>query len=119
MDEVKPRQSKSPLIAIVRGFLIAVAVFVAVGLVVMEGIMPRMKAEADLRSETAYAAVATVSVAHPRRGTPTEEIVLPATLKPYIDAPIYARTNGYLKSWAVDIGSRVKAGQLLAEIDTP
>ena len=41
------------------------------------------------------------------------------TCKPYIDAPIYARTNGYLKSWSADIGARVKAGQLLAEIDAP
>jgi len=40
-------------------------------------------------------------------------------MQPYIDAPIYARTNGYLKSWQVDIGAHVKAGQLLAEIDTP
>jgi RND family efflux transporter MFP subunit len=121
MDEIKPNQNQkqNPLIRIVRGLLIAVALFIVVGLVVMEGIMPRMKAEADLRSETAYAAVTNVSVSHPRRGTPTEEIVLPATIKPYIDAPIYARTNGYLKSWAVDIGAHVKAGQLLAEIDTP
>jgi RND family efflux transporter MFP subunit len=48
-----------------------------------------------------------------------QEIVLPGDMQAYIDAPIYARTNGYLKSWTADIGARVKAGQLLAEIDAP
>jgi RND family efflux transporter MFP subunit len=46
-------------------------------------------------------------------------LVLPGTVQAYIEAPIYARTNGYLKTWSVDIGSTVKKGQLLAEIDTP
>jgi RND family efflux transporter MFP subunit len=58
-------------------------------------------------------------VIHPKRGAPQQEIVLPGGMQPYTDAPIYARTNGYLKSWTVDIGTRVKAGQLLAEIDSP
>ena len=45
--------------------------------------------------------------------------MLPGTIQAFSDAPIYARTNGYLKQWYVDIGARVQAGQLLAEIDTP
>ena len=45
--------------------------------------------------------------------------MLPANVQAFKDAPIYARTNGYLKKWYVDIGGHVKAGQLLAEIDTP
>ena len=60
-----------------------------------------------------------VSLAQPKRGAPQEEIVLPGNIQAFIDAPIYARTNGYLKRWYVDIGGRVKTGQLLAEIDTP
>src|SRR5208282_3973527 len=48
-----------------------------------------------------------------------ENLVLPGTLMAYIESPIYARTNGYLKKWYHDIGSRVAKGELLAEIDTP
>src|SRR5687767_2146052 len=50
---------------------------------------------------------------------PPLEIVLPGNTQAFIDAPIYARTNGYLKRWYVDIGAHVKRGQLLAEIETP
>ena len=50
---------------------------------------------------------------------PREELVLPGNVQAFIEAPIYARTNGYLKSWYTDIGTPVKKGQLLAEIDTP
>ena len=64
-------------------------------------------------------AVPTVAVVQPKRSGPAQEIVLPANVQAFADAPIYARTNGYLKRWYVDIGGRVKAGQLLAEIDTP
>jgi RND family efflux transporter MFP subunit len=120
MDEMKlSNNSGHRLIRIFRTILVSIALLVTVGVVVMEGIMPRIKAESDLRSETTYSAVPTVAVAHPRRGAPAEEIILPANIKPYMDAAIYARTNGYLKSWVADIGSHVKAGQLLAEIDTP
>ena len=119
MEEIKSQSIKARVVGFLRGFLITVALFVAVALIVMEGIVPRMKAEADLRAETAYAAVPTVNVAHPKLGAPAEEIVLPANIKPFMDAPIYARTNGYLKNWSADIGAHVKTGQLLAEIDTP
>ena len=45
--------------------------------------------------------------------------MLPGNTQPLIDAPVYARTNGYLKKWYADIGARVKAGDLLADIETP
>ena len=61
----------------------------------------------------------TVDVIQPKQGAPHQEIVLPGNIQAFTDAPIYARTNGYLKKWYVDIGARVKAGQLLAVIDTP
>src|SRR5665213_3739928 len=48
-----------------------------------------------------------------------QELVLPGTLNAYIDAPIYARVDGYLKRWYVDIGGHVRAGQPLADIETP
>jgi RND family efflux transporter MFP subunit len=78
------------------------------------------RAAAKLVSATEDAAIVTVNTTHPKPTDPTgSELVLPGTVQANIDAPIYARTSGYLKRWLVDIGTRVKAGQLLAEIDTP
>lgn len=62
---------------------------------------------------------ATVAVVHPRPAESAESLSLPGNVQAYLDTPIYARTNGYLKRWLVDIGAKVRAGQLLAEIDTP
>jgi RND family efflux transporter MFP subunit len=88
-------------------------------LLVVGAILPRVRARAALRSETNELAVPTVIVVQPKRAAPGQEVVLPANVQAFKDAPIYARTNGYLKRWYVDIGGRVKAGQLIAEIDTP
>jgi RND family efflux transporter MFP subunit len=60
-----------------------------------------------------------VAVVSPERGVPQEEVVLPGTMQPFVDSPIYARTNGYLRRWYADIGTRVTSGELLAEIDAP
>jgi len=70
-------------------------------------------------AETAAMAVPVVNVVSPQRTAPSHEIVLPGNVEPYMTAPIYSRTSGYVKKWYVDIGARVKKGQLLAEIDTP
>lgn len=72
-----------------------------------------------LAKETEALSIPTVSVIHPSIETGVEELVLPGTLQAYVESPIYARTNGYLKKWYHDIGTRVKKGELLAEIDTP
>ncbi len=96
--------------------LLVVAVLAAI---VISGILPRIQARATLKRETEEMAMPTVSVVHPQHTAPSQEVVLPASVQAYIDSPIYARTNGYLKSWYVDIGAHVKPGQLLAEIDTP
>jgi len=93
--------------------------FVTVIGVVISGILPRIQARATLRKETADLAVPTVSVVLPKQSAPAQEIVLPANVQAFADAPIYARTNGYLKRWYADIGAHVKTGQLLAEIETP
>ncbi len=58
-------------------------------------------------------------VAKPQKGSPTEEVILPGNIFAFVDSPIYARTNGYLKKWYFDIGAHVKQGQLLAEIESP
>jgi len=100
-------------------YWIAILAALTVVVLIVSGILPRIQARANLRRETQEMAVATVSIVHPRRAPASSELVLPANIQAFIDAPIYARTNGYLKKWHVDIGSRVKEGQLLAEIDTP
>jgi len=93
--------------------------FVVVAIVVAAGIIPRLNSRAALRTETIQLSTPAVSVISPKRGQPAQEIVLPATIQPWTDAPIYARTNGYLRRWYSDIGAQVRSGQLLAEIDTP
>ncbi len=92
---------------------------VVVGLLVASGIVPRLKARKALAAETSELAAPSVIVIQPQRGAPTQEIVLPGNIQAFVDAPIYARTNGYLKRWYFDIGSYVKQGQLLAEIESP
>ena len=94
-------------------------VVIVLALVVLWGISSRRKANAQLSQETQDLAIPTVSVIHPKLGAPQQEIVIPGDMQPYTDAPIFARTNGYLKKWYADIGANVKAGQLLAEIDSP
>jgi multidrug efflux pump subunit AcrA (membrane-fusion protein) len=101
------------------GVLIAVAAIIIVALIIVAGVVPRLKARAALKTRTDELAVPSVNVMQPKRGSPQQEIVLPGNIQAFTDSPIYARTNGYLKKWYVDIGARVKSGQLLAEIDTP
>jgi RND family efflux transporter MFP subunit len=72
-----------------------------------------------LAAETERLATPTVAVTHPIAQRAEGELTLPGTLEAYVDAPIYARTNGYLTRWRHDIGSRVAKGELLAELDTP
>jgi len=100
-------------------YVILAAVAVIFVIVIAVGFISRQKAEADLKQATAAAAITTVNVVYPKTGAPTDEIVLPGNTQAFTDAPIFARTNGYVKSWHADIGTRVKKGQLLAEIKTP
>jgi RND family efflux transporter MFP subunit len=83
------------------------------------GEVSRVRARSSLGRETAQAAIPTVVTVTPNRTPLGEELVLPGTVQAYIEAPIYARTNGYLKAWGTDIGTQVTKGQLLGEIDTP
>ncbi len=89
------------------------------GALAWRGIAVRTRAMSVLAAETRELAVPTVTVTQPRRGAPSESILLPGTLQAFTDAPIYARTSGYLKHRHVEMGERVRAGQLLAEIDAP
>jgi RND family efflux transporter MFP subunit len=112
---MRSNQSTSRL----RAFLIFVIVLAVVAVVVVMGIVPRLRARQALREETNRLAVPVVTVVRPRREAPSEEVVLPGNIQAFIDAPIYARASGYLKKWYADIGTHVREGQLLAEIETP
>jgi RND family efflux transporter MFP subunit len=92
---------------------------VVVGFLVISGIIPRLRSRKALAAETNQLAAPTVLVVQPKRGAPSQEILLPGNIQAFVDAPIYARTNGYLKRWYFDIGAQVKQGQLLAEIESP
>jgi RND family efflux transporter MFP subunit len=94
-------------------------IVIVVAVVVIWGISSRRAANAQLSQETRDLAIPTVAVIHPKLGAPQQEIVIPGDMQPYADAGIFARTNGYLKKWYADIGTNVKEGQLLAEIDSP
>jgi RND family efflux transporter MFP subunit len=104
-----------------RSRLFLVLVLFAVLLLVVGGItlLLRRSQYKALAKETETLAVPTVSVVHPIAESDSEDLVLPSTLQAYVESPIYARTNGYLKKWYHDIGSRVNKGELLADIDTP
>jgi RND family efflux transporter MFP subunit len=83
------------------------------------GISSRARAMAELTSETRQMSVTTVAVTRPAPGPPAEDITLPGNVQAFTDAAIFPRTTGYLKRRLADIGSHVKSGQVLAEIDTP
>jgi RND family efflux transporter MFP subunit len=102
-----------------RTVAIVLLALVVVGLLVVSGIIPRLRSRNALAAETNELAAPTVIVIQPKRGAPSQEIVLPGNIQAFVDAPIYARTNGYLKRWYFDIGSHVKRGELLAEIESP
>jgi RND family efflux transporter MFP subunit len=95
-----------------------IALIVAVGLAIW-GEASRVLARSSLRKETAEAAIITVTTVTAQHSAAGEELVLPGSVQAYIEAPIYARTSGYLKSWYTDIGTLVAKGQLLGEIETP
>ena len=92
---------------------------IGAGLIVATGIRAREDSNAKLREWTDAQAVPTVAVAPPSGKALNPTIDLPGRLEAYSRAPIFARVSGYLKSWSVDIGARVKAGQVIAEIEAP
>jgi len=102
-----------------RALMATVCVVACLAVLVAYGIYSRAHAEAALASATEASAVLRVRTVQPKHGAPSEDLVLPGNIEAYNDTPIYARTSGYLKRWYVDIGAHVKAGQLLAEIETP
>jgi RND family efflux transporter MFP subunit len=103
-----------------RKLLIAAAVLAAAAAaIVLSGITTRQTANARLREWTEKRAVPVVAVAPPDTRAKRATLELPGRLEAYAQAQLYARVSGYLKEWKADIGTSVKAGQLLAEIDAP
>src|ERR1700720_4467886 len=101
--------------ALVRWFLVLFVVFLVLGAYVLLQRRTERKVLAEQAEQQSGPFVSVV------RGTPIRggsEMVLPGNLKAYVESPIYARTNGYLKKWYRDIGSHVKGGEVLADIDT-
>jgi membrane fusion protein, multidrug efflux system len=83
------------------------------------GFVPQLRQRQTAAADTKELAIPTVAVVSPTVTTPSSGLNLPAEVKPWQEASIFARVNGYLKSWLVDIGAHVEKDQLLAEIDTP
>ena len=110
-DEAPQKKSRLFLILI-----LSVIVLVIIGAFTL---FQRRAQYQALANETEKLAVPTVSVIHPTTEPGQEDLALPSTLQAYVESPIYARTTGYLKKWYHDIGTRVRQGELLADIDTP
>jgi RND family efflux transporter MFP subunit len=102
-----------------RIIMVGIACVLCVAYAVLEGIHSRVEAKADLHQVAMNSAIPFVNVVYPKSGAEGEEIELPGNTQAFTDTPIYARTNGYVKHWYVDIGARVKRSQLLAVIETP
>ncbi|HEX3799398.1 MAG TPA: efflux RND transporter periplasmic adaptor subunit [Verrucomicrobiae bacterium] len=86
---------------------------------VVAGLVPRWLHTQALAKETVELATPTVQVVSAAPGAAVSTLKLPAEVQAFVAAPIYARANGYVKHWYVDIGTAVEAGKLLADIDTP
>jgi len=102
--------------------VLAVGAILAICLVayaVFDGIHSRVEAKAELHQIALNSATPSVNVVLPKGGAEAEEIDLPGNTQAFTDTPIYARTSGYIRHWYVDIGARVKQGQLLAVVETP
>ena len=109
-DSIRPR-GRHRFILLSGGALLLIAWF--------GGFVPQFRQRQMATADTKELAIPTVEVVSPTFTTPNSGLDLPAEVDPWQEAPIYARVNGYLKSWVVDIGAHVQKDQLLAEIDTP
>jgi RND family efflux transporter MFP subunit len=111
-ENIKPPSRRSLLTA-------ATAAVVLAGIVVGYGFLDRAQSKEEVVEWTKAQAVPTVALAQTRPGSSHQTLTLPGNIQPFNRAAIYARVNGYVKTWDHDIGSPVKAGQVLAAIDAP
>src|SRR6478672_9514049 len=99
--------------------IFGVVALIGAGLIVATGIRAREESGSKLREWTDNQAVPSVAVAFPNARALNPTIDLPGRLEAYSRAPIFARVQGYLKNWSADIGAKVRAGQVIAEIEAP
>jgi RND family efflux transporter MFP subunit len=111
-DDIKPPSRRSLLTATAAAALLA-------SVVAGYGFIDRAESKQEVVAWTNAQAVPTVALAQPLPGSARQTLTLPGNIQPFNKAAIYARVNGYVKSWDHDIGSSVKAGQVLAKIDAP
>ena len=116
MERIYEDEAPKPKSRLFVFLILFVVVLVVIGAFTL---LQRKSQYKALANETEKLAVPTVSVIHPSAESGQENLVLPSTLQAYVESPIYARTTGYLKKWYHDIGTRVRQGELLADIDTP
>jgi len=99
--------------------LIGIVALIAAGAIAAAGLISRARSTQDLVQWENAQAVPTVALAKLQKGDASRTLTLPGTIQPFYRASIYARVNGYLKSWTKDIGAHVKAGDVLASIEAP
>ena len=102
-----------------RLLLVGLVALVAAGAIAANGLISRARSQQDLVQWTHEQAAPTVALATLAHGDAERSLILPGNIQPYYKAAVYARVNGYLKSWNKDIGAQVKAGEVLASIDAP
>jgi RND family efflux transporter MFP subunit len=111
-EDIKPPRKRSLVTAATGALLLA-------SVVVAYGFLQRAESKQEVVQWTDAQATPTVALAQPIPGSPHQMLTLPGNIQPFNKAAIYARVNGYVKSWDHDIGSPVKSGQVLATIDAP
>jgi len=116
MDLVDQEQQRGKASRVFTILFVIVMVLVVLGAVTL---FQRRAQYQALAKETETLAIPTVAVIHASVESAQEDLVLPGAMQAFVESPIYARTSGYLKKWYHDIGSRVRQGDLLADIDTP
>ena len=99
--------------------LVGIIALIAAGGIAANGLIGRARNTQDLVQWTKAQAIPTVALAKLASGDAEQKLILPGNLQPYSKATIYARVNGYLKSWNKDIGASVKTGDVLASIEAP
>ncbi|HEY9380161.1 MAG TPA: efflux RND transporter periplasmic adaptor subunit, partial [Burkholderiales bacterium] len=109
VEEASPRKVR----------LAVIVAAIVVTIIVITGLVMRKSDDKQLREWTDDQAIPTVAILKPGKRGNVATLDLPGRLEAFSNASLYARVSGYLKSWKVDIGKPVKAGQLLAEIETP
>ncbi len=111
-----PRKSSRAWLGLL---IVAVLGLAVLGYFIATGLHARAAAKSNLQHDTLAMAVPTVAVIHPKLIGGAEEVVLPGNMQAFADTPVWARASGYLKAWYADIGTHVRKGQLLAEIEAP